>query len=174
MMVMKMDKGLDTGPVALTRKVEISDTMTAGELHDRMTQIGAKAMVEAMVRLEMNDLPLAPQPAEGAVYAAKIDKRETRLDWTQPAATLERAVRAFRPAPGAQTLLDEEPLKIWRAHVTAGSGEPGAVLNAGDEIVISCGEGALAVSELQRAGGRRLSARDFLRGYRLAAGARFP
>jgi methionyl-tRNA formyltransferase len=106
-------------------------------------------------------------------YAAKIEKADTRLDWTQPAKALERAVRAFRPAPGAYGLLDGAPVKLWRARVVDGAGAPGSVLRTGDDLVIACGDGALAVSELQRAGGRKLSAQEFLRGHRLAPGAQF-
>jgi methionyl-tRNA formyltransferase len=108
----------------------------------------------------------------GATYAAKIDKDEARLDWSRTATDLERAVRAFRPAPGALTLLEAAPLKIWRASVVDGKGAPGTVLEAQERIVVACGEKALAVAELQRAGGRRLHAREFLRGYPLAPGAR--
>jgi methionyl-tRNA formyltransferase len=171
--VMQMDAGLDTGPVVSRHPLPIAGDDDAGTLHDKLAALGATAIVAALEEIAAGRARAVAQPDSGVTYAAKIDKRETRLDWTRPAATLERAVRAFRPTPGAQTLLDGEPLKIWRASVTAGSGDPGAVLRAADEIVICCGEGALAVSELQRSGGRRLSAREFLRGHRLAPGARF-
>ena len=106
-------------------------------------------------------------------YAAKIDKREAHLDWSRLAAELERAVRALRPAPGAFGVLDGEPVKIWRARVADATGRPGSILEAGQDLVIACGERALAVVEVQRAGGRRLGAAEFLRGHPLAPGARF-
>jgi methionyl-tRNA formyltransferase len=113
------------------------------------------------------------QPGVGATYARKIDRKDTILNWSLPAADLERAVRAFRPAPGAATLLQGEPIKIWRAGIVAGRGAPGTVLAAGDALVVACGDGALAITELQRAGGKRLAAVDFLRGHALSLGARF-
>ena len=114
-----------------------------------------------------------PQPQAGVTYARKIDKRETWLDWTRPAAELERAVRAFRPAPGAATRLDGEPIKIWRARCAAHRGTPGEVLESSAEgILIGCGEGALLATELQRAGGKRLAAADLVRGFPLSRGDR--
>ncbi|HEX6689607.1 MAG TPA: methionyl-tRNA formyltransferase, partial [Burkholderiales bacterium] len=114
-----------------------------------------------------------PQPAAGATYARKIEKSEARLDWTRPAAELERAVRAFNPSPGAGTLLQGESIKVWRARVAAASGQPGQVIQAGRELIVACGEGGLALDELQRAGGKRLAAGEFLRGRALAPGIRF-
>ena len=171
--IMQMDAGLDTGPVLARHPLPIAEDEDAGTLHDKLAALGAEAMVTALAEVEAGRARAVPQPASGVTYAAKIDKRETRLDWAQPASTLERVVRAFRPAPGAQAMLDGEPVKIWRARVADEAGEPGRVLRADDEIVVACSDGALAVAELQRAGGRRLSARDFLRGHRLASGARF-
>jgi methionyl-tRNA formyltransferase len=153
--------------------VTIAADEDAGTLHDKLAALGAEAIVAALGELEAGRARPVPQPASGVTYAAKIEKADARLDWMQPASTLERAVRAFRPAPGAFAVLDNEPVKIWRARVVERSGEPGAVQPASDELVIACGEGALAVAELQRAGGRRLSAQEFLRGHRLPAGARF-
>ena len=113
----------------------------------------------------------AAQPAEGATYACKLTCEEALVDWSRSCLELERLVRAFRPVPGARTLLREEPLKIWRAHCGGGEGVPGTVLTAGAEgLAIACGEGALHVTELQRAGGKRLAAADFLRGVPLQAG----
>jgi methionyl-tRNA formyltransferase len=172
--IMQMDSGLDTGPVVSRHPAPIAVDEDAGTLHDKLAALGAAAIVAALGELEAGRRARAvPQPASGVTYAAKIEKADARIDWMQPAATLERAVRAFRPAPGAFAMLDNEPVKIWRARVVERSGEPGMVQPASDELVIACGEGALAVAELQRAGGRRLSAQEFLRGHRLPAGARF-
>ena len=114
-----------------------------------------------------------PQPASGVTYASKIEKADTRLDWTRSAAALERAVRAFRPAPGAFALLEGEPVKIWRARIVERPGAPGEVLDSSEEILVGCGEQSLAIGELQRAGARRLSAAEFLHGHRVPAGTRF-
>lgn len=171
--IMQMDAGLDTGPVLSRHPLAIAPDDDAGTLHDKLAALGAEAIVATLADVEAGRAIALPQPASGATYARKIDKRETRLDWTQSASALERAVRAFRPIPGAHALLQAETVKIWRARVRDLQGEPGAVLDARDELVIACGEKALAVSELQRAGGRRLSAREFLRGHPLPAGARF-
>jgi len=171
--IMQMDSGLDTGPVLSRHPAPIDADEDAGSLHDKLAALGAAAIVAALAELEAGRARAMPQPASGITYAAKIEKADARIDWRQPASTLERAVRAFRPAPGAFAMLDNEAVKIWRARVVERSGEPGAVQQASDELIIACGEGALAVAELQRAGGRRLSAREFLRGHRLPAGARF-
>jgi len=171
--IMQMDAGLDTGAVLAQKRIPIGPDDDAGALHDKLAVLGAEAIVAALDDIEAGRARAVPQPEDGVTYAAKIDKRDTRLDWSRPASGLERAVRAFRPAPGAFALLDGEPVKIWRASVVDASGTPGTVLEMQNELVIACGERALAVSELQRAGGRRLSAAEFVRGYRLAAGARF-
>ena len=171
--IMQMDSGLDTGPVLSRHPAPIAADDDASTLHDKLAALGATAILAALADLEAERARAVPQPASGVTYAAKIEKAEARLDWRQPASTLERAVRAFRPAPGAFAMLDDEPIKIWRASVVERSGEPGTIQQASDELVIACGEGALAVAELQRAGGRRLSAQEFLRGHRLPAGARF-
>ncbi|HEU5178405.1 MAG TPA: methionyl-tRNA formyltransferase [Burkholderiales bacterium] len=171
--IMQMDAGLDTGPVLSRHPVPITADDDAGTLHDKLAAVGAEAIVAALADVEAGRARPVPQPASGVTYAAKVEKAEARLDWKQAASALERAIRAFRPAPGAYGLLEGEPVKIWRARVAAGAGEPGSVLQTGDEILIACGEDALAVSELQRAGGRRLSASQFLRGHRLSPGARF-
>ena len=171
--IMQMDAGLDTGPVLMQKRIPILPDDDAGTLHDKLVLLGAEAMVEALDEIEAGRARAVPQPEGGATYAAKIDKRETRLDWSRPALELERAVRAFRPAPGAFGLLEGEPIKIWRAEVCPSTGKAGAASVLNEKLVIACGEEALAVSELQRAGGRRLSAAEFLRGYPLAPGARF-
>jgi methionyl-tRNA formyltransferase len=171
--IMQMDAGLDTGPVLAQHRIGIDSDADSGSLHDRLAALGAAAIVEALADLEAGRARAVPQPAEGATYAPKIDKRETRLDWSKPAQELERAVRAFRPAPGAFALLDGEAIKIWRSRIDPGEGAPGTLLRAGDELIVACARGALAISELQRPGGRRLSALEFLRGRPMAVGARF-
>ncbi|MBY5536991.1 methionyl-tRNA formyltransferase [Rhizobium leguminosarum] len=174
MMVMKMDKGLDTGAVALTREVEIGRNMTAGELHDRLMQVGAKAMAEAMVKLEMNDLPLTPQPEEGVLYAAKIDKAETRIDFARDACDLHNHIRGLAPFPGAWFELEiggkPERVKVLASELAEGQGAAGQLLT--DDLVVACGSGAVRLTRLQKAGGKPLAAADFLRGTPLAAGTR--
>jgi methionyl-tRNA formyltransferase len=170
--IMQMDAGLDTGAVLMQQRVAIAADDDAGTLHDKLAAAGAEAIVTALAEIEAGRSRAVPQPATGITYAAKIDKRETRLDWSRPATELERAVRAFRPAPGAFALLEGEPLKIWVARVVDASGEAGSVSFEGENLLVACGEKALAIAEVQRAGGRRLSAREFLRGHPLAPGAR--
>ena len=162
--IMQMDAGLDTGPVLARQAVPIAADDDAGLLHDKLAELGAQMIVAVLDLVQQGKACPEPQPHEGATYARKIDKRETLLDWTRPASELERAVRAFRPAPGAFTRLGGEPLKIWRAHVAQASLPPGALRQTPDALIAGCGQGALAIEELQRAGGKRLSARDFLRG----------
>ncbi|MBX4865946.1 methionyl-tRNA formyltransferase [Rhizobium bangladeshense] len=174
MMVMKMDKGLDTGAVALTREVEIGPNMTAGELHDRLMQVGAKAMAEAMVKLEMNDLPLTPQPEEGVLYAAKIDKAETRIDFAGQAHDVHNHIRGLAPFPGAWFELEiggrPERVKVLASELAEGEGAPGQLLT--DDLVVACASGAVRLTRLQKAGGKPLAVADFLRGTPLAAGTR--
>jgi methionyl-tRNA formyltransferase len=175
MMVMKMDKGLDTGPVALTREVEIGETMTAGELHDALMHVGAKAMAEAMVKLEMDDLPLTPQPEEGVAYASKIDKGETRIDFARDAKDVHNHIRGLSPFPGAWFEAEiggrPERVKVLGSELAEGQGSAGEVL-ADDGLVVACGSGAVRLTKLQKAGGKPLAAADFLRGTPLAAGTR--
>ncbi len=172
--IMRMEAGLDTGPMLLRESLPIADTDTAGTLHDKLAVLGASLIVDALPRLERGELPGRPQPAEGVTYAAKLDKAEAALDWRQPAVVLSRAVRAYNPFPGAVARVGGENIKIWRAEPCAGTGEPGVVLAAGAEgIVVACGEGALRLTELQKAGGKRLAAADFLRGFALKPGQRF-
>jgi len=170
--IMKMDAGLDTGPVYEQRSLPVSDEDDAGTLHDRLAAQGGELLLEVLARLQAGDAKAVPQPSDGVTYAAKIDKRETRLDWARPALQLERAVRAFRPAPGASARLGDETLKIWSAEVVAGEGEPGTLLAEGS-LTVACGQAALRILQLQRAGGRRVSAAEFLRGRRLSPGTRF-
>ncbi|MCX7306173.1 MAG: methionyl-tRNA formyltransferase [Hyphomicrobiales bacterium] len=174
MMIMKMDAGLDTGPVALTERIGIAADETSGELHDRMMMVGARLMVEALARLEAGALVLTPQPADGVVYARKIDKAETRIDWRLPAAELHDRIRGLSPFPGAWCEMTAgsaaERLKILRATLASGGGAPGEVLD--DRLAIACGQGALRLVELQRAGGRPVTADEFLRGTKLEMGTR--
>jgi methionyl-tRNA formyltransferase len=172
--IMQMEAGLDTGPVLLREEVPIAEDDTAGTLHDKLATLGARLVVAALEGLAAATLRPKPQPAEGVSYAAKIGKHELRLDWTRSATELERRVRAFNPAPGAAARAGGAELKIWRAAVAAARGEPGAVIDAdATGILVACGEGALRLLELQRAGGRRLPAAAFQRGFPLAPGDRF-
>ncbi len=165
MMVMKMDAGLDTGPVALTGRVAIGADMTAGELHDQLMQTGVAMIVEAMAKLEAGHLPLSPQATEGATYARKIDKAETRVDWSRPAIEVHNHIRGLSPFPGAWCEMEitgkAERVKLLRTKVADGSGAPGAVLEG---LTIACGGGAVSIAELQRAGGKPVTAAEFLRG----------
>lgn len=171
--IMQMDAGLDTGPVLMRKALPIAADEDAGTLHDKLAALGARVIVQALSEVRSGRARAEPQPSEGVTYAPKIDKRETRLDWSKHAIELERAVRAYRPAPGAFAMLEGEPIKIWRAQALPQEAEPGSLRVDGERLVAGCGEGSLGVLELQRAGGRRLSAADFLRGRALPRGARF-
>ncbi|MCV3766960.1 methionyl-tRNA formyltransferase [Rhizobium sp. TRM95796] len=174
MMVMKMDKGLDTGPVAMTREIAISETMTAGELHDALSEIGAGLMVEAMAALEAGTLTLTPQSEDGVLYAAKISKDETRIDFSKPAADVHNHIRGLAPFPGAWFEADfggrTERVKVLASERVSGAGEPGTALD--DRLTIACNEGAVRLLRLQKAGGKPLDAGDFLRGLPIVPGAR--
>jgi methionyl-tRNA formyltransferase len=170
--IMRMDVGLDTGPVLAQHRLSIGADDDAGSLHDKLAALGADAIVEELARLESGKADAVAQPAEGATYARKIGREDAVLNWSQPALALERAIRALRPSPGATTTLQGERIKVWRARATSGRGAPGSVLAAGDALVVACGDAALAITELQRAGGRALPAAEFLRGRVLPLGAR--
>jgi methionyl-tRNA formyltransferase len=174
MMVMQMEKGLDTGPVALTREVEIGEAMTAGELHDRLMLTGARAMVEAMEKLEAGDLPLTPQSADGVLYASKIDKVETRIDFSRPARDVHNHIRGLSPFPGAwfEAEINGKPerIKVLSSAMGSGQGDAGTVLD--DHLTIACGDGTVCLTRLQKAGGKPLDAADFLRGTAMTAGMR--
>ncbi|THF62079.1 methionyl-tRNA formyltransferase [Pseudothauera rhizosphaerae] len=171
--IMQMDEGLDTGPMLLAKRIPILPGDTTGSLHDRLAVLGAGLGVEALRRLP-DGLPATPQPAEGVTYAAKIAKAEAALDWRRPAVELARAVRAFDPFPGAHGTLRDTGVKVWRAEVVDGPGLPGEVLAAGaDGIVVACGADALRLAELQRAGSKRMAAREFLAGFPVSVGDRF-
>jgi methionyl-tRNA formyltransferase len=172
--IMRMEEGLDTGPVYLMQRVPITPGETAGSLHDKLAAEGGRAIAEALPGIAAGRLKAQRQPEEGATYAAKIAKEEAALTWSADAADLERRIRAFNPFPGASTTLRGEALKIWRARVSTENGEPGRILRADQEgILIACGRGSLVLEELQRAGGKRMESREFLRGSPFAAGERF-
>ncbi|MBR0961321.1 methionyl-tRNA formyltransferase [Bradyrhizobium japonicum] len=161
-MVMKMDVGLDTGDVAMAERIAISDSMTALDLHDRLSRLGADLMVRAMAALERGGLQLKKQSEDGVTYAAKIEKAEARIDWTKPARAVLRHIHGLSPFPGAWAELENARVKILRCELAKGSGEPGAVLD--DKLTIACGDGAIRIIELQREGKGRMQAADFLRG----------
>ncbi len=172
--IMKMDAGLDTGPILAQSAILITEDDDAGTLHERLAALGAKMIVSALAAVESGRARFTPQSTADVTYAHKIDKSELTVDWSRPAQELARAIRAFRPSPGASSTLEDAGIKIWEAHVAQGSGEPGRALAASPHgIVIGCGQGSLVVTQLQRAGGRRLSAEEFLRGHAIVPGTRF-
>jgi methionyl-tRNA formyltransferase len=162
--IMQMDEGLDTGPMLLSDAMPVDAGDTAGSLQGRLAQLGGRLVVRALAALDAGTLVGQAQPAEGVTYAAKIGKEEAPIDWRLPAAVIERRLRAFDPFPGATASLGGQALKCWRAHVApAGTGAPGQVVAVGPTgLRVACGEGALDLIELQRAGGRRLPVREFL------------
>lgn len=180
MMVMHMEEGLDTGPVALVEKCAIGPDMTAGDLHDRLMNIGATLMVEALSRLETNTLASTLQATDGVTYARKIDKSETRVDWTRPAGEVHNHIRGLSPFPGAWCEADiggrTERLKLLRSTLSEGTlsegmGESGGILD--DRLTVACGTGAVRLVEVQRAGGRPAAAQEFLRGAKIEKGIKF-
>jgi methionyl-tRNA formyltransferase len=172
-MVMRMEEGLDTGPVCLAEPVAIGPEVTAGELHDELARRGANLMVRALGGLERGLLECTPQPGEGATYAAKIDKAEARIDFARPAREVHNLIRGLSPFPGAwfeATATGKvERVKVLRAGLADGSGVPGEVLD--DALTVACGSGAVRLLELQRAGKKPMGAAEFLRGFPLARGA---
>jgi methionyl-tRNA formyltransferase len=173
-MVMRMEEGLDTGPVALAEQVPIGRDMTAGELHDVLAPLGASLMRRALEEIEQGALTLTPQAAEGVTYAAKIDKNETRIDWRKPWQEVHDHIRGLSPFPGAwcEIAVEGKPVRVKILRTTRGQGSslPGAVLD--HQLTVACGEGAVRILELQRAGARALTTDEFLRGTPLAPGAR--
>ncbi len=171
--IMQMDRGLDTGPVLAAEAMPIAADDTSASLHGKLAELGARLIVSALARLERGQLRAEPQADADASYAAKIVKAEAEIDWREAAPVIERKVRAFDPLPGASTVIRNVGLKIWRARVIAGEGAPGTILESGPAgIVVACGAGALRVQELQRAGGKRLAAAQFIAGFPLGAGER--
>lgn len=174
-MVMKMDAGLDTGDVAMAERIALTDAMTAADLHDALARLGADLMVRAIGGLARGGLQLVKQSEQGVTYAAKIDKAEARIDWSKPARAVLRHIHGLSPFPGAWT---EAPLdggaarlKILRCEPASGAGAPGELLD--DRLTVACGEGAIRLIEVQRAGKAPMKAADFLRGTKLAAPLRF-
>jgi methionyl-tRNA formyltransferase len=172
-MVMRMEQGLDTGPVGATANVPISADITAGELHDVLARAGADLIVDALARIEAGQLTFTPQPDEGVTYAAKIAKSESRIDFTRPAAEVHNLIRGLSPFPGAwfEAAPDggaPERIKVIRSSLASGSGTPGTALD--DTLTIACGEGAVRLVEVQRAGKKAMSAGEFLRGFPVPKG----
>jgi methionyl-tRNA formyltransferase len=164
--VMKMDAGLDTGDVGMAERVRITDAMTAGDLHDRLARLGGDLMVRAMAALERGALQLTPQSEVGVTYAAKIDKAEARIDWNKPADQVLRHIHGLSPFPGAWSEVEIEGelarLKMLRCEIADGSGAAGAVLDG--RLTVACAEGAIRITELQRAGKAPMKTAEFLRG----------
>jgi methionyl-tRNA formyltransferase len=172
--IMQMDAGLDTGAMLLRETEAIRATDTTGSLHDRLAVLGGRLIVEALEMAACGGLAPQAQPEDGATYAHKVDKAEGLIDWTLPAATIERRIRAFDPFPGASSVLAGKPIKVWGGALADGSGTPGKVLATSDDgIVVACGEGALRLTQLQRPGGKRVTAREFLQAGALASDASF-
>jgi methionyl-tRNA formyltransferase len=172
--IMQMDAGLDTGDMLLREALDIGDDSTA-QLHDRVADLGARMVVDALRQAQAGTLRPVPQPADGVTYAHKIEKAEGRIDWSQDAAAIVRRIRAFDPFPGASTEAGGETIKCWAAHQRPGATDaaPGTVLAAdADGIEVATGSGTVVLTELQRAGGKRLPAADFLRGFALQRGQR--
>ena len=173
--IMQMDAGLDTGDMLLVQALPIGPRATTASLHDELAALGGQLIVQALQLAGQGALRPVPQPAEGVSYAHKIDKHEAAIDWRQPAALIERRIRAFDPFPGASTTLGDAVIKLWRSEIDsclrtpdARCGQIFAINDAG--ITVACGDGALRLTELQRPGGKRLPAREFLRGFALAPG----
>jgi methionyl-tRNA formyltransferase len=166
--IMEMEEGLDTGPMLLMEGLPIEVADTTGTLHDKVAALGARMIVEALHKMAAGQLVATPQPDVGVTYAAKITKEEAKLDFALPAGVLARKIRAFNPFPGANGVVDGVAVKIWHADAVEGSGAPGQVLQAdAGGIVVACGTGALRLTELQKPGGKRLAAAEFLKGFAL-------
>jgi len=173
--VMQMEKGLDTGPVAMVERVTITGDMTAGELHDRLAALGADLMARALAALSRGGLTFRPQPDAGVTYAAKIGNEDSRIDWSKPAGAVHDLVRGLSPFPGAFTTVDlgrgPERLKILRSEPAQARGPAGFA--ADDALTVACGSGAVRLLQIQRSGARAMSAAEFLRGTQVPAGTRF-
>ena len=170
--IMQMDAGLDTGPMLLRKALLIAATDTASSLHDKLAALGAAMIVETLEQLGRLSPEL--QASDGITYAHKIKKSEAMIDWQDDAETLSRRIRAFDPFPGMTAAIRNTPIKIWQAQADGDSGEPGAVLRVdGGGVLVACGQGAVFVTQLQKSGGKRLPAVEFLRGFPLHAGDRF-
>jgi methionyl-tRNA formyltransferase len=171
--IMQMDAGLDTGAMLMMEREAILPTDNTTRLHDRLAVLGGR-MIVAALQAAPSALVATPQPSDGVNYAHKIEKAEAQIDWAQPAAQIERRLRALDPFPGGLTQLDGEAIKCWRGEVSSGTGEPGLVLSVDEHgVVVACGEQALRLTELQRAGAKRLPAQAFLQARPIEVGARF-
>ncbi len=167
--IMRMDQGLDTGDIAMAERVPIDPDMTAGELHDALARLGADAVLRALAALERGTLQFTPQPDAGATYAEKIDKSETRIDWSRPWKQVHDHIRGLSPFPGAWfELADGTRVRARRSTRGEGGGPPGTVLDG--RLTIACGDGAVRLVEVQRAGKQPMAAGDFLRGTRVPKG----
>jgi methionyl-tRNA formyltransferase len=172
--IMQMDIGLDTGDMCLMERLPVTAADTTASMHDQLAVLGGRLIVEALEMSACGGLTRTPQPAHGVTYAHKIEKAESWMNWSLSAAELDRRLRAFNPFPGGATQLGDEVIKLWAASPEAYSGnaQPGSVLTADAQgVLVACGSGALRLTQLQRAGGKRLAAGDFLRGFELTAGA---
>jgi len=169
--IMQMDEGLDTGPMLLTRSERINATDTTGSLHDRLAALGGELIVDALKKLQQGGLLAQAQPTDGMTYAAKISKQEADLDFRLPAETLLRRIHAFNPFPGAVVHLHETAVKIWQASSVEAKGKPGEILSVtSGGVVVACGSGALKLLELQKPGGKRLAAAQFIQGFAMEPG----
>lgn len=173
--IMRMEQGLDTGPVYLSRTIPILAEDSAGSLHDRVAALGARCIVEALPQIVQGSLSPCAQTVDGISYAHKIAKAEAAIDWQRDASDVDRQVRAFNPFPGAFSQLGGDTVKIWRGIVVdRAASNPGEILCCSDDgIDVACGSGTFRITELQKAGGRRLSAAEFVRGTAPASGQRF-
>ncbi len=174
--LMQMDAGLDTGDMLQVARTAIDSIDTTATLHDKLADLGGRMIVDALRQAATGPLARTPQPEVGVSYAHKIEKAEAEIDWTLPAHVIERRLRAFDPFPGASSHVQGEAVKLWRAEPVAdAAGAPAGTVLAADDagVLVACGNGALRLTHLQRAGGKRLAAADFLRGFPLAPGQRF-
>lgn len=173
--IMRMEEGLDTGPVFVMERLPIEPRETSSTLHDKLAALGARTIVRSLARIESGSLQAQPQSAVGPTYAHKVTREQARIDWKLPAAELDRAVRAFNPFPAAFSHFDGQVVKIWGAEPASGtSSKPGEITAVSDAgIIVACGSGALCLTRLQRPGGKRLPAAEFLRGFPVRPGERF-
>ena len=170
--IMQMDAGLDTGPVYLVEDTPITDADNSQTLHDRLAEIGSRLVLKALDLLEEGSLEAVPQPEVGAVYAAKIDKEEARINWGQDAGKILLQIRAFNPNPGAHCRVGQTEVKIWQASLEhQRNGKPGEILSADDTgLLVACGRQSLRLELLQKAGGKKLVAKEFLKGFQVVIG----
>ena len=173
--IMQMDQGLDTGDMLSMQGIPVADDESTTSLHDKLAVLGGEMIVTALQGVQQGSLIAVPQPAQGMNYAAKITKEEAVLDFNQPAIVLERKIRAYNPFPGAAAVVQGTTLKLWRASlaVRPADAQPGELFVQGTSLLVACGEGALLLTELQKPGGKRLAAAEFMKGFVFAQGSRF-